>query len=81
MKKKEKCADCGGVLVLQKVTYDKKADGKRVVFENVPAAVCSSCDEVWIEGKVAEKMEKIFRKGEKPTRWLKVPLWSLSKAA
>ena len=79
--KKERCANCCGILVLQKVNYEKKVGEKRVLFEEVPALVCSSCDEIWIEGKVAEKMERIFQKGSKPVRWIKIPIWSFPKAA
>lgn len=79
--KKEKCTNCGGFLLPKKVDYDKKVGGKRVLFEEVPALVCTSCDEIWIEGKVAEKMERLFLEGKKPTRWIKVPIWSLAKAA
>ena len=79
--KKEHCANCSGILISRKIDYDKKIGSKRVLFQDVPASVCSSCDEVWIEGKVAEKMEKLFAKGKKPTRWIKIPIWSLSRPA
>ena len=68
-------------MVPQKISYDKKVGRRMLGFENVPALVCSACDEVWLDGKIAEKMEKIARKGSKPTRWIKVPIWSLSHAA
>lgn len=79
--KNESCANCGGLLVPQKIEYEKKIGEKRMLFEDVPASVCASCDEIWIEGKIAEKMEGIFHKGIRPTRWVKIPIWSLSRAA
>ena len=79
--KKERCANCNGILMVQKVDYEKKVGRKRVLFEEVPALVCSSCEEVWLEGKTAEKMERIFNKGQRPSRWVKIPIWSFSKAA
>ena len=79
--KKELCATCGGTLVKDTISYDKKIGRKRVLFEDVPAKVRSSCDEVWIDGKVAEKMERLFHKGKKPVRWISIPVWSLSRAA
>lgn len=79
--KKEKCANCAGTLVPQKVVYEKNVGGRRVLFEDVPALVCSDCDEIWIEGKIAEKMERIYRKGLNPTRRITLPVWSLSKVA
>ena len=79
--KTKKCAACGGVLVGKKVEYEKCVGTKRMFFENVPASVCVSCDEIWLEGKVAEKIEKVFQKSLKPKTWIKVPVWSFSKAA
>ena len=54
---------------------------KRMLFENVPTLVCSACDEIWLDGKVLEKMEKVFQKGAKPTHWISIPVWSFPKAA
>ena len=79
--KKEKCANCGSNLVSRKVEYDKKVGQKRVLFESVPASVCLSCDEVWLDGKVAEKMEQLFRAEIKPIKWLKIPIYPFSQAA
>ncbi len=79
--KKNRCASCGGTLVAQKICYDKKVGKRMFSFEDVPALVCSACDEVWMDGKTVEKMEKILHKGLKPTRWARVPIWSLSRAA
>lgn len=79
--KREQCASCGGILVARKVTYEKIVGIQRVLFEQVPARVCSACDEVWIDGKIAEKMERLFRKKLHPTRWLKIPVLSFSRAA
>lgn len=79
--KKEKCANCGGLLVAQKIMYEKNVGGRRVFFEDVPARICSNCDEIWIDGKTAEKMERIYQKGLKPTRRITLPVWSLSKVA
>lgn len=79
--KKEQCAQCGGTLLHKTISYDKKVGAKRVLFEDVPALVCSDCDSVWMDGKVAEKMEEIFHNGKEPTRWATIPIWSLAKAA
>ena len=79
--KKGKCAKCGGILLLKKIDYDKKVGEKRMLFENVPTLVCSSCDEIWLDGKIVEKMERVFQKGVKPTRWISIPVWSFPKAA
>lgn len=79
--KREQCAYCGGTLLHKKIVYDKKVGEKHLLFEEVPASVCSDCDAVWIDGKIAEKMEQIFNNGQKPTRWAKIPVWSFPKAA
>ena len=41
---------------------------------------CATCGGILI-GKTAERMEKLLQKGKKPTRWMKIPIWSFSKAA
>lgn len=79
--RKQRCASCGGFLVAQNIVYEKKVGEKRVVFENVPAMVCASCDEVWFDGKTAEKIERLFQKKILPSRWLKVPVFSYSHAS
>lgn len=79
--KKRKCGNCGGFLIPKKTAYEKRVGMKRVLFEDVPSMVCPYCDEVWIDGKVAEKIERIFKKGVKPTRWISIPVCSLSRAA
>ncbi len=78
--KKNLCANCGGKLKAKKIEYEKKMGEKRAIFDDVPAHVCSECHEVWIDGKVLEKIESIFLKGTKPKKWLKVPVWSFSHA-
>jgi YgiT-type zinc finger domain-containing protein len=79
--KKELCVNCGGILIKQLVEYEKTVGSKKMLFEDVPALVCSCCDEIWIDGKVAEKMERIFKKNIKPKRYITLPVWSLSRAS
>lgn len=79
--KSKKCASCGGILVSKKIEYEKCVGSKRMIFENVPASVCASCDEVWLAGSVAEKIEKVFHKNLKPKSWIKIPVWAFPKAA
>ncbi|MBI2339008.1 MAG: YgiT-type zinc finger protein [Deltaproteobacteria bacterium] len=79
--KKERCANCGGKLLPRRVEYEKIIGRHRALFDEVPANVCLECDEIWLDGKIAEKMERLFYKGAKPTRKVTIPVWSLAKVA
>jgi YgiT-type zinc finger domain-containing protein len=81
MNKKNLCAVCGGILIEEDIRYDKRWEDKIAIFENVPAQVCPQCGETWIDGKILEKMEKLFHKKMRPTYKLMIPVWSLKKAA
>lgn len=77
--KPKTCANCGGALVKQEIDYEKKVGNRRALFENVPAQVCTRCEEVWLDASVAEKIEKLFWKSLRPKKWLRIPILSLSK--
>ena len=81
MKKKHRCANCGGTLVNEMIRYDKHWGDEIVIFEDVPAEVCTQCDEVWLDGKTVEKMDRLLFRKTRPTRMLSVPTWSLKRAA
>ena len=79
MKKRlERCAGCGGKLVSKVIKYDQHWGDQIVVFEDVPAKVCASCNEVWLSSKVVQAMDKILVKQRKPSKKMMVPVWSLS---
>lgn len=76
---KRKCPNCGGMMVAKQIEYEKKIGSKRMLFEDVPADVCVSCEEVWIDGKVLQNLEKVFLKPKKTSRYLSIPVLSYSK--
>lgn len=81
MAKRNYCAACGGILVKDIIRYDKRCGNDVAIFEKVPAETCPQCGEVWIDGKVMEKIERLFLKKSKPQYKISIPVWELKKAA
>lgn len=67
------------MMVAKEIEYEKKIGSKRMLFEDVPADVCVSCEEIWIDGKVLQNLEKVFLKPKKTSRYLSIPVLSYSK--
>jgi YgiT-type zinc finger domain-containing protein len=55
----EKCALCGGKTKHKKVDIPTKIDDKFIVLKGVPAYVCSQCDEIYYDIKVARALEEV----------------------
>ncbi len=49
------------------------------VFENVPALRCEECSELWIEGKIAERLDELIKKS-KPERIIQASVFDLATA-
>ncbi|MBI2340147.1 MAG: type II toxin-antitoxin system MqsA family antitoxin [Deltaproteobacteria bacterium] len=79
MKKSDRCASCGGLLMSKKINFDQHWGSDIVVFEAVPARVCVLCGEVWLSSPVLKKMDRILLERRKPCRRLSVPVWSLER--
>ena len=78
--KNGKCAVCGGRLLSKLVKHDQHWGEQLVVFEDVPANVCLSCGEVWLDAKIVRAMNNLLVIHAKPTRTIDVPVWNLAKA-
>lgn len=76
-KKTRRCANCGGTLLHKRVQVDQHWGEDIVVFENVPADVCATCDQVWLGSRVLKEIQKVLGKNKKPSRKISVPVWSL----
>lgn len=73
------CDFCGGRLEEKTITYDKRWVDMLYTFEGVPALVCVQCGEKYLEGEVAEKLERIIRNEEQPHHFKEVPVFEFSK--
>ncbi|MFA4888794.1 MAG: YgiT-type zinc finger protein [Candidatus Omnitrophota bacterium] len=69
------CAICGGKLYIQKTTLDRLVNGHLYLFAKVPVQACSQCQEIWIPGSEAEKMDQAIQGKRKPRRQIAVPVF------
>jgi YgiT-type zinc finger domain-containing protein len=58
------CHFCGGQATTRKVDVMRQWKGRYILFENVPAHVCTQCGERYYDAGVAEAMDEIMRASE-----------------
>ena len=59
--KGESCEYCGGSIVEKRVTLHRKARGRYVLIENVPAGVCNRCGTRYYAANVLKTVEESVR--------------------
>ena len=69
------CAQCGGRLHRKKATLDRLVEGHLYLFEDVSVQACDQCQEVWIPGSLAERMDQAIQGKLKPKRRIPVPVY------
>jgi YgiT-type zinc finger domain-containing protein len=57
-----RCALCGGTLVDKLITHEIRKGEELLVFDNVPALVCTQCDGVWMTDEIKRKLDEIVAK-------------------
>ena len=79
----ENCRSCHG-----RDTYQERAiarpfqfNGQVVIFENVPARVCSQCGEILLSAEIAKRIDELGRGEQPPSRMDSVPVYDLSEVA
>jgi YgiT-type zinc finger domain-containing protein len=81
------CSFCGGALEERLVHHEYRwawkleRQGKLFVFEDVPARVCRQCGEKYFDAHVVKAMERAVLHQLKPTRILRVPLFTYPDVA
>jgi YgiT-type zinc finger domain-containing protein len=73
------CAVCGGELKATTITHEEKRDSHLSLFQNVPAAVCTACGEVWIDEEVLQQIDHLIEMGV-PVRKVETPVYDFSCA-
>lgn len=75
------CSFCGGRVTEKKVRVDYRLGDELIIFEDVPAGVCSQCGERYYTAKVAKAMERMSTDPDKGTasRTIQVPVKSFSE--
>ena len=74
-----KCHYCGGAVVGKTIEWDYRRNGKHLIFQNVPAGVCSQCGEKYFRPEVSKKMDHAFRRAV-PTQHIKIPVIAFKAA-
>ena len=79
----EKCRSClsSGTFEERTVSQPLTFNGQIVIFENVPALVCSQCGEILLTPEVARRMEELGRGERPPSRMDQVPVYDLADVA
>jgi|AP95_1055475.scaffolds.fasta_scaffold353581_1 YgiT-type zinc finger domain-containing protein len=60
LEKASGCPTCGGRLVKQTATIPFTFENTIVVVKNVPAEVCSSCHEPYVDGVVTDRLTPLL---------------------
>lgn len=71
------CFYCGGSVKERLMTREVRWQGQLFIFENVPMGVCLQCGEKVLKPKVAKTIDRIVQEQKKPTKIVKVPVYSL----
>jgi len=53
------CPECKGEVIEKGVKVDYNSGWMKVTIENVPAKVCSKCGQEFIDGPIAENLDRL----------------------
>ena len=73
------CYFCQGKVINKRIRHVHHWGDEIVIFENVPAEVCSQCGEVLLRPEVLEKMQQLVWSGVAPGRTTQVPVYDLAE--
>jgi YgiT-type zinc finger domain-containing protein len=78
----DKCRSCLSTNTYEerKISHPLKLKDRVVIFENVPASVCSQCGETLFQARTVERMEQLGRGKRAPNRVERVPVYDLAEA-
>ena len=77
----KQCPVCGGRMLPDRTTHYEQADGRLLVFENVPATVCDLCGETAVAGVVLDEIERIAREQPTPAHTVVASVYDLAGVA
>lgn len=76
----EQCYFCKGRLTKKAITHIHTWGKKILLFEDVPAEVCTQCGETYFSPDTLETMDHIATSDTEPKTTVPIPVFSLSKA-
>ena len=74
------CPVCHQGMVSKRIRHVQVWQDHVVVFENVPAEVCTRCGEVLFTGPVVDRLNQVLWAMAPATRTMEVPVYDLSAA-
>ena len=74
------CPVCHSSMIDARVRHVQIWHDQVVVFENVPAEVCSHCGETLLAGWVVDKLNSLLWSSAPATRMIQAPVYDLSVA-
>ena len=74
-----RCAECAGEFERKLIIYHQLWGDELYRFENVLALVCSQCGAIYLEAKISQMIDEIIESKQKPERFERVPVFSLSQ--
>ena len=75
----KRCPECGGQPTAQAIVHTQPWGERLYRFENVPALVCTQCGHTLLDAAVSQEIEKIIHGNLRPTKYHRVPEFSLSR--
>ena len=54
-----KCPECKGNVIDGRTKMDYSLDWMKMTIENVPAKICSKCGQEFIDGPIAENLDRL----------------------
>ena len=71
------CPCCKGPIEQRRVEHVHRWDGELYILRNVPADVCTQCDEVFFGPDALKSMDDVVTKNAQPEGHRSVPVFSL----
>ncbi len=73
----EHCEYCDGPIIEKHVTLHRNIKGNYMLFENVPAGVCTECGTRYFAANVLKLIAESTRGQQKAVREVLVPIYSI----
>lgn len=73
----ERCYFCKGTVVKKKVRHVHVWGEEMLIFENVPAEVCTQCGETYFAPEALETMDKEIQEPAMPRKSVALPVVTL----
>ncbi len=70
-----RCVICGGKIEKKKVTFSYEQKNRYLFVKNVPAEVCTNCEEKTYSPEVTDELLKFVNDEFLPVKTIKVPIF------